>query len=79
MNVMNVMKRNYENFVMETFYSTKNDFQILDIVTESGFVLQFFEAAINLAPIDVLCILDDQYIIKSDLSSSVKFRSNFLQ
>ena len=54
-------------------------FKILDIVTESGFVLQFFEAAINLAPIDVLCILDDQYIIKSDLSSSVKFRSNFLQ
>ena len=26
MNVMNVMKRNYENFAMETFYSTKNDF-----------------------------------------------------
>ena len=39
----------------------------LDLVLESGFVLQQFEATINLAPMDVLCILGNQDIIGSNL------------
>ena len=51
----------------------------MDIVSESGLVLQKYEATINLTPTSVLCILGNQYIIGSDLSRSVMFRSNFLQ
>ena len=51
----------------------------MDIVSESGLVLQKYEATINLTPTSVLCILGNQYIIGSNLSSCVMFRSNFLQ
>ena len=53
--------------------------KILDVVSESGFVLEFFEAKTNLAPMGVLCILGNQYLIWSVLSSSAMFRSNILQ
>ena len=52
--------------------------KILDIVSEKRFLLQAFEATINLAPMGVLCSLSNQYKIGSSLSSSVMFRSNFL-
>ena len=45
----------------------------LDNVSESGFVLQFCETTINLAPVGVLCILGNQYLIGGNLSSSVMF------
>ena len=64
---------------MKTFYSIKNNLKILDIVSESGFVLQFFEATINLVSMDFLWILGNQYIIESDLSISLMFRSNLLR
>ena len=51
----------------------------LDVVSESGFVLQQFEATINLASMDVLCILGNQYIIGSNLWRPVMFRSNVLR
>ena len=44
---------------MKTLKIIQNHFEILDIVSESGFVLQFFEATINLRPKDFLCILGD--------------------
>ena len=37
--------------------------KILGIVSESGFVLQFIEATMNLAPMGVLCVLGNQYIM----------------
>ena len=54
-------------------------FKSLDVVSESGFVLQQFEATINLAPMDVLCILGNQDIIGSNLWRPVIFRSNVLR
>ena len=56
-----------ETLGMKPFYSIKNHFESLDVVSESGFVLQQFEPAINLAAMDVLCILGKQYIIGSNL------------
>ena len=54
-------------------------FKSLDVVSESGFVLQQFEATINLAPMDVLCILGNQCIIGSNLWRPVMFRWNILR
>ena len=51
----------------------------LDVVSESGFMLQQFEATLNLAPMDVLCILGNQYIIGSNLWGTAMFRSNVLR
>ena len=42
---------------MKNFYSIKNQIENLNIVLESCFVLQFFEATKNMAPMGVLCIL----------------------
>ena len=49
--------------------------KILDI--ESGFVVQLFEATKNLAPMGVLCILVNQNITGSVLSSYVTFKYVF--
>ena len=51
----------------------------MGVVSESGFLQQFFETIINLAPMGVLYILGIQYITWSDLSKSVMFKANFLQ
>ena len=51
----------------------------MNTVLESGLEVQFFEATINLAPMGVLIILDNQYIIWIFLTSLVLFESNFLQ
>ena len=66
---------------MKIFYSIswKPFWKILDIVSESDFVLRFFEATINNKPMVVLCILSNQCIIGSNLSSSLMFRWDFLQ
>ena len=45
----------------------------------SGLALQIFQATINLVPMDVIDILNNQYTIGSVSSSSVTFRSNSLQ
>ena len=62
---------------MKTFYL------IIKIILEIWVLYQrvalFFEATINLAPIGVLHMLGKQYIIGSDLLSSVMFRLKLLQ
>ena len=53
--------------------------KILDILSESGFVMRFFEATINLALMEILYILGHQYLVGSNLSSCERFRLSFLQ
>ena len=48
--------------------------KILDIISESDFALQFLKATIKPAPIGGLCVLGNQYIIGSILSSYLIFR-----
>ena len=64
---------------MKLFTVLKIILNILDNVSESSFVLQFYKATKRLGTMGVLCILGDQYIIGSDLSRSVIFSLNFLQ
>ena len=52
------LEKNFaQQFFYETFYNVKIVLKILDILSESGFVLQFFEVTINLTPMGVFCIL----------------------
>ena len=51
--------------------------KILEIRSDKGLVLQLFEAAMNLAPIDVFCIFGKQnflkYLMLVVISSSLDF------
>ena len=51
----------------------------LKITSDRGLVQLLFVTTMNLAPIGVLCIFGNQYIMEKVLSCSVILRSHFLQ
>ena len=44
----------------------------LEITSDRGLVLKFFEATMNIAPIGVLCIFSNQYMMERALCCSIK-------
>ena len=56
----------------------KSILQTFEIASDRGLVLQVFDAAVNLAPIVVLCIFGSQYIMRRVLNCSVILRSNLV-
>ena len=62
---------------MNTVYSIKNHFENFGYCIREWLCAVVFEAAVNLAAICILHILGNQYIMRSDLSSPVRFKSNF--
>ena len=66
-----------EAFVMKIFYSIKNHFGSFRCCIREWLYAVVCEATMDLAPMVALYILGKEYIIGSDLSSSLMFRSNF--
>ena len=64
---------------MKTSTWLKIILKTFEIISDRGLVLQLFEAIMNLASMDVLCIFGNQYIMGRVLSCSVILRPNFLQ